>query len=106
MHRQSGLNVAKQLLTQDFIQRNNNDILHCQEINIEDDSFESCEYINSNFSIVPNNALNKFGTATLVKNNLKVENVQRDTEGRGIKLDIGDLTIGNFYLHSGTDALS
>ena len=98
--------MAKQLLTQDFIRRNNIDILHCQEINIEEDSFANCDYINSNFNIFPNNAINQYGTATLVKDSFKVENFQTDTEGRGIKMDIGGLTLGNFYLHSGTDALS
>ena len=106
MHQQSGLSVTKQQITQDFIQRNNIDILHCQKINIEEHSFTDCDFINTNFYIYPNKSVNKFGTASLVKNNFKVENILTETEGRGVKLDISSLTLGNFYLHSGTDPLS
>ena len=106
MHQQSGLNVAKQLQTQDFIQRNDIDILHCQEINIDEDSFKTCDILNANYDIHANNALNKYGTASIVRSNLKVDNIRTDTEGRGMAFDIGNITLANFYLHSGTDAIS
>jgi exonuclease III len=106
MHQQSGLNVAKQLQTQDFIQRNSIDILHCQEINIDEDSFKNCDNLNASYNIHANNAINKYGTASIVRNNLSVQNIRTDTEGRGIAFDIGNITLENFYLHSGTDDIS
>ena len=35
-----------------------------------------------------------------------VENVKMDTEGRAIIFSVDKLTLGNIYLHSGTDAIS
>ena len=58
IHGQTGLTLAKQSQIEDFICRNRVDILHCQEINIDDDSFSQCNYIKSNFNILPNNAVN------------------------------------------------
>ena len=106
IHGQSGLNVAKQLQIEDFIRRNKVDILHCQEINIDDDSFSQCYYIKSNFNILPNNAVNKYGTASLVKNTFSVENIKMDTKGRAIFFNINGMTLGNIYLPSGTDGIS
>ena len=106
VHGQSGLNVAKQNQIQDFILRNQIDILHCQEINIEEESFSQCNYINSNFTIIQNNAQNKYGTATIIRNEFTPENIRMDTEGRAIFFNIEDFTIGNIYLPSGTDGVS
>ena len=100
---QSGLNKIKQVQIQDFISQHQLDILVCQEINIDDETFSDCHNISSNFIVIPNNAINKYGTAVLVSNSLLYENVVCDTEGRVISLDIGDLTITNVYLHSGND---
>ena len=77
-----------------------------QEVHIGDDSFSSCDFLNSNFNILPNNGPNKYTTATLVKSALTVENVRYDTEGGVIIFDIGELTFGNLYLPSGTDSPS
>ena len=63
VHGQSGMPVTKQKQIEDFISRNNIDILHTQEIHIEDETFSQCNYILSNYSIIQNNALNKYGTA-------------------------------------------
>ena len=62
---QTGLPVVKQLQIQDFIKFNKCDIVHLQEVYIDDQSFSSCEFINSNFNIVPNNGPNKYSTASL-----------------------------------------
>ena len=105
IHGQSGLSVAKQKQIEDFLQVNSVDVLHCQEINIEEDMFSQCHYLSSNYSIIQNNALNKFGTATILKTEYHPENIKVDTLGRAIFFDIIGITLGNVYFHSGTDAL-
>ena len=46
-------------------------------------------------------------TYSLVKISLgDIDNIKLDTEGRPIVFDICDITIGNFYVFSGTDGLS
>ena len=102
---QSTLSIPKENQIQDFIKKYSIDILHCQEINIEEESFSQCNFIAANFNIYSNNALNKYGTATLVRNNFIVENMKMDTEGRAVVFDIDGLTFGNICLHSGTDAV-
>lgn len=72
---QSGLNKIKQVQIQDFISQHQLDILVCQEINIDDETFSDCHNISSNFIVIPNNAINKYGTAVLVSNSLLYENV-------------------------------
>ena len=76
---QSGLDLAKQVQIEKFIQAYKIDILNCQEINIVDDSFEQCNYINSAFQILSNNAANKYGTCTLVRNEFEISNIKKDT---------------------------
>ena len=103
---QTGLPVSKQLQIEQFIKDNNVDILHLQEVNIENDTFSECNTISSNFNIITNNSQNKYGTASLVKNEFEVKNVAMDKEGRIIIFEVGSLTFGNMYIHSGTDAIS
>ena len=103
---QTGLPVVKQLQIQDFIKFNKCDIVHLQEVYIDEDSFSSCDFLNSNYNILPNNGPNKYSTASLIKSELCVENVRYDTEGRVIIFDIGALSLGNLYLPSGTDSRS
>ena len=98
--------MTKQKQIEDFIRRNKVDVLHCQEINIDEDSFSQCNFITSNFSVLQNNALNKYGTATLIRNVFTPENVRMDTSGRAIFFNIENITLGNVYIHSGTDGLS
>ena len=106
IHGQSGLTVTKQKQIEDLIDRNSIDILHCQEINIDEESFNQCSYLNSNYTILQNNALNRYGTATIVRNIFTPENIKMDTSGRAIFFSIDNLSIGNVYLHSGTDGQS
>ena len=103
---QSGLPISKQLQIESFIKYNNCDIIHLQEAHIHDESFSTCDFISSNFNIVPNNSLNKYGTASLVKSEFEIENIQCDNQGRVIIFNIGELTLSNIYLNSGTDARS
>ena len=95
--------VSKQLQIEDFIKSNNIDILCCQETNIQEDSFTTCNFIQSNFSIVKNNASNDYGTCCIVKNNFEIKNIVFDTTGRIFFFDIDGLTFGNFYLPAGLD---
>ena len=106
IHGQSGLNDSKEKQIEDFLQRNNVDILHCQEINIDENSFNSCNFISSNYYIISNNASNKYGTATIIKNVFTAEDVRMDTLGRAIFFNINNFTLGNVYLQSGTDSIS
>ena len=68
IHGQTGLPVTKQKQIEDFMRRNQIDILHCQEIHIDEESFSQCNFITSNYNIIQNNALNKYGKATIVQN--------------------------------------
>ena len=100
---QSGLQIEKQVQIEVFIKQNKCDILHLQEVNIDGESFTSCDFISSNFNILTNNSINNYGTASIVKSDLLVENIRCDTEGRVLVFDIGNVTFANVYLHSGTD---
>ena len=104
---QTGLNYAKQRQIEDFVRSNRIDILHLQESHVEEDTFLDCNYISANYDIIANNSLNKFGTASLVKCDLEVKNVNMDQGGRVIIFDVGEhFTCGNFYLPCGSDRIS
>ena len=100
---QTSLTISKQNQIQDFISRNCIDILHCQEIDIENNTFNECNLISSSYNIISNNALNKYGTASFIKADFMVENVKKDTDGRIIIFDIGNITFSNLYFPSGND---
>ena len=103
---QTGLTSSKQSQIESFISRHKIDILHLQEIDIDDDSFSSCPIISSSYNIISNNSPTKYGTASLVKSDLSLQNIQLDQGGRIIMFDLGSLTLANIYLPSGTDATS
>ena len=100
---QTGLPIDKQMQIENYLKVNNCDILNLQEAQIDEDTFSECNFISSNYSILANNAENKYGTASIVKNDLNVENVMCDTKGRVLIFDIAGVTFGNLYLPSGTD---
>ena len=101
---QSNLNIVKQIQIEDFLKYNNIDILHLQEIEISSKTFDTCRFISSNFNVIQNNSpVNKYGTATLVRNDLQVQNIKCDTEGRVIVFDIENVSFVNMYLHSGNN---
>ena len=56
---QTGLNLSKQLQIENFLKTNNIDIASCQEINIVKETFQDCDFINSSYNIISNNASNK-----------------------------------------------
>ena len=106
IHGQSGLKQPKQMQIQTFLQQHKIDIIHLQEINILENSFKNCNFIHSNYNILHNNSPTKYGTASLIKSDLDFDNVVCDSEGRALLFDVGNLTFGNLYLQSGTDAKS
>ena len=103
IHGQTGLNISKQVQIETFLKTYNIDIAHCQEINIDNDSFQDCPFINSSYNIISNNASNKYGTCSLVSSTLQPDNIKFDTNGRVITFNIEDITFGNIYLPSGND---
>ena len=82
------------------------DILHIQEVNIEDNSFEECDYLQDQFQILRNNAQNGYGVCSLVRRDLSISNIRALPGGRLISFDIGRTRIGNVYLPSGSEARS
>ena len=82
IHGQTKLSNAKELQIEDFLKYNKIDVAHLQESEINEETFAECKFISSSFNIISNNAENKYGTATLVKNELCYENVRFDTSGR------------------------
>ena len=63
---QSGFGSPKQAQVEHFVKLEKFDILHLQEAQILEDTFENCNYITSNYSIITNNARNAYGTASLI----------------------------------------
>ena len=104
IHGQTGLSLSKQKQIETFLQQNDIDILHLQEINILEDTFRNCSLINSSYNILHNNSPTKYGTASLIKSDLEADNLVLDSEGRVIIFDVGNLTFGNLYLPSGTNS--
>ena len=103
---QTGLKTSKQVQIENFLKHYSIDILHCQEINILEDSFENCSFLNSSYDIISNNASNKYGTCSFISNTLQQpQNIKFDSNGRVIVFDIENITFCNVYLPSGNDPL-
>ena len=92
----------KQAQIESFICKNKIDILNLQEVDLDKESFSACPVISSSFQVISNNSQNKYGTAILVKSELPVTNVQFDSHGRVIVLDVCGITVMNCYLASGS----
>ena len=100
---QSNIPTSKQLQIQDFLKLHKIDILHMQEVNNESNTFEFCDFISSQYNIIPNNSISQYGTSSIFKNSLEISNTWCDTSGRAILFNIGSISFGNFYAPSGTD---
>ena len=100
---QTGLSESKQAQIESFVIRNKVDVLHLQEVNITEDSFFHCNVISSSYNIISNNSPTKYGTASIVSTDLLPENILLDSNGRCIVFNIGNITLANLYLPSGTD---
>ena len=103
---QTGLTNAKEIEIEAFMIRERLDILHLQEINISEDSFSTSNNMSSQFNIISNNAVNRYGTASIVRSDIITSNILLDTKGRAIVFDIGNITLANLYLPSGSDSLA
>ena len=99
----TGFNISKQKQIESFLQNQTIGILHLQESRIDDDTFNQCNFITSNYSVIQNNSENQYGTASIVKNSFIPEDIILHHSGRIIIFNIGDITFGNVYLPSGTD---
>ena len=101
---QSKFPISKQLKIQSFICQNNLDIIHLQEIKVDQDSFSQFGFVSSNFNIFANNKPDgsNFGTASLVRSDLDVSDIHTDNDGRIIVFNAAECTWGNFYLPSGS----
>ena len=58
---QTGLTSAKQSQIESFLVKERIDILHLQEINICDESFENCSVVSSSYNLISNNSPTKYG---------------------------------------------
>ena len=103
---QTKLTIQKQLQIQDMLKYYQCDIMHLQETDVDDDTFQSCSFIMNNFTVISNNSSTGYGTTSLVKNDLEVDNIKLDTSGRIIVFDIQNTTHVNVYLEAGTDSSS
>ena len=103
---QTGFNESKQLQIENFLKMYSLDILHLQETHIEENTFSQCSFILSNYEIIHNNSPTKYGTSSLIRLSLAVENIILHHSGRIILFNIGQITFGNVYLPSGTNATS
>ena len=55
---QTGFGTTKQAQVEHFVKQHMFDILHLQEAQILEDSFETCDFVTSNYTILTNNARN------------------------------------------------
>ena len=100
---QTGFGLPKQIQVEQFLKSYKIDILHLQEAQIREDTFEMCDFITSNYEIIANNASNQYGTASLVANSLQPTNIKADTQGRVLVFNVGDTTFANVYLPCGNE---
>ena len=68
---QTKLPLVKQLQIEDFVKHNKIDILHLQEVQICDETFFDCNFLSTSFSILSNNSMNGYGTASLIRADLE-----------------------------------
>ena len=78
------------------------DVVCLQETEVSQNTFSECNILRR-FSPIINNSSTGYGTCTLVSNNLSIDNITKDSDGRFISVDVDGSTIVNLYLPSGTD---
>ena len=69
---QTKMTLDKQMQINDFIEYHKFDIVHFQEIDFNDDTFQSCHFILNNYNIITNNSATTYGTASMIKTRLHV----------------------------------
>ena len=87
---QTGFNLPKQLQIQDYLKQYQCDVLHLQEVHINEDSFSNCNYILNNYSVITNNNTNNYGVCSLIKSEYEVSHINKDNEGRVIVFNISE----------------
>ena len=102
MYGQSGMPMKKIVELENFIELHRIDVLCLQETDIQENTFSGSKLLHK-FLAFSNNNRSRYGTCTLVKNNLDVNNIVKDTDGRLISVDVNDMSIVNVYPISGTD---
>ena len=103
---QTGLNLAKQLQIENFLQTNDIDVAHLQETHFDDETFMECRFISSSYYLIRNNSETRYGTGSLIRNSFQADEIVLHHSGRIILFNIADVTLGNIYLPSGTDGAS
>ena len=98
---QTNFNQAKVNQIEFLVKTNKIDILHLQETNISEETFENSNYLKNNYQILFQNNESGFGVCSLIKNDLETKNVLLHPSGRLISFDVEDLTMINVYLQSG-----
>ena len=86
---QTKLTLQKQLQIEDIVKKFRCDIIHMQESNLDDQSFDSCSFIKNNYNLLKNNSLSGYGTATLIHKDFNVVNECYDVNGRIILFVFG-----------------
>ena len=104
---QTGFTKTKQLIIESEAINKKLDVIHLQEVKIDDKSFESCDFLKNQFQIFANNSENGcYGTCSLVHTKHQTENVKIIPGGRIICLDVNGATLLNVYMPSGSAGMA
>ena len=99
---QTGFRSNKVLELDNFINHHKLDVICLQETDIDQNTFSECNILRR-FSLIINNSSTGYGTCILVRKDLSVDNIIKDSDGRFISADVDKISIVNLYLPSGTD---
>ena len=99
---QTGFSRSKVIELESVINCHKLDVVCLQETDVSQNTFSECNILRR-FSPIINNSSTGYGTCTLVSNNLSIDNIIKDSDGRFISVDVDGSTIVNLYLPSGTD---
>ena len=103
---QTNFNQAKVNQIEFLVKTNKIDILHLQETNIVEETFENSNYLKNNYQILFQNNESGFGVCSLINNELETKNVLLHPSGRLISFDVEDFTMINVYLQSGNNQIA
>ena len=73
---QTRMPLSKLLQLEELLKTIKPAIVFFQESQLQNNTFENCPYINSNFQLLINNSPTGYGTGALINNSLKVDNVK------------------------------
>ena len=80
---QTGFRSNKVLELDNFINHHKLDVICLQETDIDQNTFSECNILRR-FSLIINNSSTGYGTCTLVRKDLSVDNIIKDSDGRFI----------------------